>query len=143
MTKLKRQILWQSISEFSPWISSSRKDESYFHCKTCIDDYLGAMSAIRKHSISEKHGKNTRMISNTTRIDAIPSIANFQSLDNKRKETEINLSMFITKHNFSIQTSDHFSRLVKTLSPDTEVLKNVSCNRTKATLRPCNWKAFI
>jgi len=33
----------------------------------------------------------------------------------------------------SLRTSDHLVQLVKTLAPESEVLKNVSCNRTKAT----------
>lgn len=41
--------------------------------------------------------------------------------------------MFITEHNISLRFSDHLVKLVKTLAPESEVLKNVSCNRTKAT----------
>ncbi|XP_022161704.1 uncharacterized protein LOC111027613 [Myzus persicae] len=57
----------------------------------------------------------------------------FQNLQRRKKEAEIRLALFITEHNISLRTSDHLVQLVKTLAPESEVLKNVSCNRTKAT----------
>lgn len=121
------------MDDFSTWISSSKKGETYFHCKLCNGDFLGGLSAVRKHSKSEKHKKNVKVISNTTRIDTMRNTAKFQTLENQKKEAEIRLAMFITEHNISLRTSDHLVKLVKTLAPESEVLKNVSCNRTKAT----------
>jgi len=57
----------------------------------------------------------------------------FQNLQRRRKDAEIRLLLFITEHNISLRTSDHLVQLVKTLAPESEVLKNVSCNRAKAT----------
>lgn len=99
----------------------------------CNGDFLGGLSAVRKHSKSEKHKNNVKVISNTTRIDTMCNTAKFQTLENQRKEAEIRLAIFITEHNISLRTSDHLVQLVKTLAPESEVLKNVSCNRTKAT----------
>lgn len=55
------------------------------------------------------------------------------SLENKKKEAEVRLALFITEHNISSRTSDHLVQLVKVLAPESEVSKNVSCNCTKAT----------
>lgn len=124
---------WQTMKEFSTRISSSKKGETYFHCKLCNGDFLGGLSAVRKHSKSDKHKKNVSVISSSTSIDTMYNTPKFQNLQRRKKEAEIRLALFITEHNISLRTSDHLVQLVKTLAPESEVLKNVSCNRTKAT----------
>lgn len=76
---------WQTMDKFSTWISSSKKGETYFHCKLCNGDFLGGLSAVRKHSKSEKHKKNVKVIYNTTRIDTMCNTAKFQTLENQKK----------------------------------------------------------
>lgn len=55
------------------------------------------------------------------------------NLDNLTKEAAIRVSMFITEHNISLRTSDHLVQLIKVLCPESETIKALTCNRTKAT----------
>lgn len=41
--------------------------------------------------------------------------------------------MFISEHNIALRTSDHLVPLLKTICPESSVVKNLTCNRTKAT----------
>lgn len=53
----KYQKNWEQNPQFSTWLTFSKKGNMYFHCKVCGDDYLGGISAIRKHLKSDKHKK--------------------------------------------------------------------------------------
>jgi len=46
--------------------------------------------------------------------------------------------MFIVEHNIALRTSDHLVSLLKTICPESDVIRNISCNRTKATEIVCN-----
>lgn len=105
----------------------------YFHCKVCLDDYLGGISAVRKHSNSDKHKKNQKSVSKTTNIDKMNTFAHFNQLEVKKKEAEIRLAMFITEHNISLRTSDHLVQVIKSICPESQVIQNLTFNRTKAT----------
>lgn len=41
--------------------------------------------------------------------------------------------MFISEHNIALRTSDHLVSLFKSMCPESNVLKDISCNRTKTT----------
>lgn len=51
----------------------------------------------------------------------------------KKKEAEIRLAMFITEHNIPLRTSDHLIQVIKSICPESQVVQNLTCNRTKAT----------
>lgn len=122
---------WEQNPEFSAWLTSGKKGNMYFHCKVCGDEYLGGISAVRKHSGSEKHKKKSQAVSNIPPVDKI--FVHHNSLEFKKKEAEIRLAMFITEHNISLRTSDHLVQMFKSIFPESEVVKTMSCNRTKAT----------
>jgi len=46
--------------------------------------------------------------------------------------------MLIIEHNIALRTSDHLVSLFKTIYPDSDVIRNITCNRTKATAIVCN-----
>lgn len=46
---------WERFPEFKKWLSSSKKCNIYFHCNICFEDYPEGLTAVRKHSVSEKH----------------------------------------------------------------------------------------
>lgn len=54
-----------------------------------------------------------------------------KTLEDKTKESELRVSMFIVEHNISIRTSDHLVQLINSIPP--EVMNNLTCSRTKAT----------
>jgi len=49
------------------------------------------------------------------------------------KESEIRISMYIAEHNVALKSLDHLISLFKSICPESDVIKQFSCNRTKAT----------
>lgn len=107
----KKKPYTQRYRKSWAWLTFGKKGDMYFHCKVCGDEYLGGISAVRKHSGSEKHKKNSQAVSNITPVDTI--IAHHNSLEFRKKEAEIRLAMFITEHNISLRTSDHLVQMFK------------------------------
>ena len=99
----------------------------------CNDSYLGGLSAVAKHSKTGKHVCNAKSVANTIPINKMQPVSNNITTDKKVKEAEIKVAMFITEHNIAFRTSDHLVSLIKSLSPESNVINKMSCNRTKAT----------
>ncbi|XP_008178816.1 zinc finger protein 862-like [Acyrthosiphon pisum] len=120
---------WESLADFQKWLTGSKKGDIYFHCNICYDDYLGGLTAVRKHGSCEKHKKNALSVVNM--CNPMSKLKSLKSLEDKTKDSELRLSMFIVEHNISLRTSDHLVQLIKSIPP--EVKNNLTCNRTKAT----------
>lgn len=120
---------WERLPDLQKWLTCSKKGDIYFHCNVCYDDYLGGLTAVRKHGSSEKHKKNASSVKNM--IDPMLKFKSLKTLEDKTKESELRVSMFIVEHNISIRTSDHLVQLIKSIPP--EVKNNLTCSRTKAT----------
>lgn len=126
---------WEKESEFKSWIAKSKKDVFHFYCKVCFSDYLGGKSAVRKHSISEKHQQNMRSTQNSVQINCSSAFQSHNIYLKKLKEAEIRISMYIVEHNnIALRSSDHLISLFKSVCPDSDIVKQVSCNRTKELL---------
>ncbi|CAH2010649.1 unnamed protein product [Acanthoscelides obtectus] len=55
------------------------------------------------------------------------------SLNNKMKTAEIQIAAYAAEHNISFDTLDHSSEIIKISFDDSEIAKNFTCSRTKAT----------
>lgn len=49
------------------------------------------------------------------------------------KTAELRLAMFISDHNIAFRTTDHLVQSLNVLSSESQIIKNISCNRTNAT----------
>lgn len=123
---------WEKDIDLKKWLTSSEKSNYYCHCKFCFDDYLGGISAVRKHSQSEKHKKNASSVS--TRIDHLPLVLKVKDNKFKTKEAELRIAMFIVEHNIALRTSDHLVQLIKHINPESEIVQNIFSNRTKSIM---------
>lgn len=94
---------------------------------------MGGISAVQKHFFSEKHKITEKSIKNNTKINNIAAYKNATNLNKDTKIAEIRLAMFISEHNIALRTSDHLVSLFKSICPESNVVKNLTCNRTKAT----------
>lgn len=112
---------------------ASKKGVTFYHCKLCNDDNSGGIFAVRKHAKSQKHLRAINSVQNIVQINKMVSTQGATNVEKLTKEAEIRLSMFITEHNISIRTSDHLVQLFKTICPESEAVKSMTCNRTKTT----------
>ncbi|XP_025203832.1 zinc finger protein 862-like [Melanaphis sacchari] len=129
---------WLNDDDLKPWLMKSIKGDTYFNCKFCKIDLMGGISAVKKHGKSDKHVQLIRSRKNTMEINKMTTVQNASKLVKKTKEAEIRLSMFIVEHNIAIRTVDHLVSLIKIIGEDSDVIKNLKCNRTKATSVVCN-----
>jgi len=138
--KFRRE--WMIDDDLEPWLTESIRGDTYFYCKFCNSDYLGGISAVKKHGNSEKHKSVSSSIKNIITLDKMRTVQSASEIAVKRKEAEIRLAMFIVEHNIALRTSDHLVyfvvSLLKTICPESDVIRNISCNRTKATAIVCN-----
>ncbi|KAL5237061.1 hypothetical protein ACI65C_004471 [Semiaphis heraclei] len=104
---------WERLPDLQKWLTCSKKGNIYFHCNVCYDDYLGGLTAVLKHGSSEKHKKNSLSVRNM--IDHMSKLKSLKTLEDKTKESELRLSMFIVEHNISLRTSDHLVQLIKSI----------------------------
>lgn len=51
----------------------------------------------------------------------------------KVKECELKLTMMAIEHNLPLLLMDHLPKLLSSAAPDSEILKSISCSRTKTT----------
>lgn len=126
----KYRAEWEKMEDFKNWISPSKKGINLFYCKVCKEDYIGGLSAVRKHALSQKHFKLSKTLQNQSKL----TIVNTSSTKNI-KMVEIRLGMFIAEHNLSFNLADSLVDLVKSISKnlDKNDIQNIKCNRTKCT----------
>ncbi|KAJ4437822.1 hypothetical protein ANN_13760 [Periplaneta americana] len=61
-----------------------------------------------------------------------PNVDRNKELEESAKEAEIRLAAFAAEHDIAFLTMDHLSQLVKTICPDSEIAKKMTCGRTKS-----------
>ena len=103
------------------------------HCKACGEDFKGGLSAVRKHNGSKKHQANLNSVKKMLNIFSFPKIMKYQSTEKLSKEIEIKIAAFVAEHNIPFNVSDHLTDLIKSIPPDGEVIKKISCDRTKCS----------
>lgn len=54
-------------------------------------------------------------------------------MSKKVKECELKLTMLVIEHNLPMLLMDHLPKLLTSAAPDSAILKNVNCSRTKTT----------
>jgi len=125
---------WLNKKKFRTWLEPSKKGEHYYRCKLCGDDNKGGISAVKKHMSSQKHQYVSKSAQNVRPINEINSaFAKTAVIDEKVKVAELKICMFISEHNTSFNTTDHLVQLIKAIGTDPEVVKKITCNRTKST----------
>lgn len=53
---------WLKLHEFKPWLQESKKGQTFYYGKFCHEDRSGGISAVRKHSNSQKHIQTMKSI---------------------------------------------------------------------------------
>ena len=80
--------------------------------------------------VDSNHNKNVRA---KTVSSQIPFVADSSIQDKNVMKAEILHTGFIVQHNISINTAEHLNKLYSKMFPDSKIVKNFHCSRTKAT----------
>lgn len=108
----------------------------YAFCTICTVDLniaRGGKSDILRHSKTAKHEKNKAKLRGQRSLQEMSSFRAQTSTEKLAKEGEIRLSSFVVEHNLSLNIMEHLPNLIKSVCPDSEVAKSITCGRTKTT----------
>ncbi|KAK3915237.1 Zinc finger protein 862 [Frankliniella fusca] len=132
------QITWLSMSQYKGWLQKDPKgDPSYFCCRACGGKRLrGGKTEIDRHMKSGEHQKHAKKISCTQEIASAfraQSLGPAQQHKENVKKAEINIAAIFAEHNVPIHIVDNVISVFKKVAPDSNILKDVTLDRTKCT----------
>lgn len=123
---------WESDPEFRGWLSNSVKGPEYFHCKACNTDGKAGKSEIEKHAEGKKHIQNIKAVKSTVSVLEMPSVSGRRK-EKQVKEGELRLVSFLNELNLPHFAITQLVQVVKAACPDSEIVKEFKCGRTKCT----------
>lgn len=90
---------------------------------------------MRRHSICTAHQTRLKTLKSTPKIDLTLYASNAvtEKFNNRIKETEFKLVMFIAKHNLPFILSDHMPQYLSSVCYDSEIAKSLRCGHKKDT----------
>lgn len=122
---------WAADPQFKSWIAPSTKRNTYFFCTICNQDYIGGLAAVKKHTNRKKHIEKTRLATNQPSLKTV--FPQQSTIESKVKAAELKISAFITEHNLPFSVADHPVQLIKEVGKDPEIVKKLTCNRSKCS----------
>lgn len=126
--KAKFNCKWQ---ESFSWI---RSNNGVAHCKICKRNISGGIVHLKRHEKTKRHLSKVKIAQST------PQLMNFLSSESKptisvdTKRAELKMIMFLAEHNLPFLIMDHLPKCMASAGHDSNILKNVKCGRTKATM---------
>lgn len=119
--------------DFDGIIRKSSKGESHAFCTLCSVDFTvshGGKNDVQRHTETTNHQARARQAKGTRQLNFCPN--NKQDSINA-VNAEVLFTNFISQHNLPFAVSDHFTKIVKQMFPDSEIAKKYACGRTKTT----------
>lgn len=123
---------WEQNPKFSSWLCPDDKSLTSAKCICCNVTLATELASLNRHNMSKKHQSNSKSISKSSTITESFK-TKITPLTEKVKMAEIKIAAFVAEHNISFKTMDHFSDLIKSCFPDSEIVKNINLKRTKTT----------
>ncbi|KAJ4927154.1 hypothetical protein JOQ06_014890 [Pogonophryne albipinna] len=125
----KFQLLWKEEFIF---VTESFRGKGKAFCKYCKVDFSfahGGRTDVKHHEDAEKHKKSAKQLQGQKSIASL--------LGKGRPDpvvyAEVKMSMLVTKQNIPFTFTDEINKSLKDMFPDSEIAKQYSCGRTKAT----------
>ena len=129
---------WLSNDEYSFWLQEVTHDSTKARCKACLKTfsvYADGKTALEKHRNSNAHKKSMISFQNN------PALASFitpESELDKISATECVLAFHGVKHGHSYRSQGCNVDLIRTLFQSSNLVKAISCGKTKARAIACN-----
>ena len=111
-------------------ITNSIVGDTYAHCSLCCSDFSishGGKNDVTTH-VKGKHHKEAASAASSSQ-----SVSTFfrPQFRHDVTEAEARWALFTVKHNLSFLSSDHASKLLKAMFPDSKIAKSFACGHTK------------
>ena len=108
--------VWSSTMWKNCFVRKTRKRRVVRHCNPT--------------KVDSNHNRNVRA---KTVSSQIPFVTDSFIQDKNVMKAKILHTEFIVQHNISINTAEHLNKLYSKMFPDSKIVKNFHCSRTKTT----------
>lgn len=120
---------WESTFN---WVCGDKKSKTKAYCKACSCSLKSEIQVLKLHENSAKHKQNIQSHKSQT------SLKGFVKSKSEIPEEEIlraqlKLGGFFAEHNIPFSLSDHLTKLMKDIFPDSKIAKDIRMGRTKIT----------
>lgn len=147
--KWEEEIDLQTEEKLGKWLSRINGKDDYARCTICNKDIKVAVhgiNAVHQHSKSKWHKK--KLERNTSTVNPSTSRAITSAEDTQEDNEDITLeeqilnaeaiwSMMVAEHDISFLISDHMSKNVSKMFPDSSIAAGFRCCRTKTKYVIC------
>lgn len=113
-----------------PWLQ--RKGDKNF-CTCCGRTFKCSLFDIKRHLNTEFHKRNMLKLKNTPKITDVIIDEAIIKRHRLAKEAELKICGFLHEHNLPFLLAEHLPSFIRSICPDSDIAKNISCSRTKAT----------
>lgn len=125
---------WMEDDQLKDWIQPDPKDKYAVLCTVCSSKMKNCnKSSLFAHKVSMKHVKNVNAKKETVSIVQHFKKAPGLGQQDKVAKAELLISGFMAEHNMPFRQADHLVDVFKRAFPDSEIAKEVSLKKTKAS----------
>lgn len=124
---------WTEIKEFKNWLIKGNKKKQGHEmafCKVCSLEITAHRSDITRHYKSDRHQNTAKQVAHNVQL---PDMFSNKTQKMQTKRAEIKLAGLLAEKNLPFSLMDVLSPLCHDLFPDSEIAKQISAKRMKAT----------
>ncbi|KYN50523.1 hypothetical protein ALC57_00163, partial [Trachymyrmex cornetzi] len=103
--------------------------KGHSHCTLCNKSIIGGISHLERHAQSAIHKKKEIYQSKVP----MTHLKILYSRNIAAEVGELKLLMFISEHNLPFRILEHLPKLIQSICPDSKIVKEIKCSRTKGT----------
>ncbi|XP_028408810.1 uncharacterized protein LOC114531390 [Dendronephthya gigantea] len=124
---------WLTEQQFSGWLTkrlgTDQKPQPF--CKSCNKFVTCSKTGLKRHLISKSH--QNRHATSTASCSTITNLFNKATNRHETSSIEIKLCAFIAEHNLPLSLAEDLVKLLRSLFPLNQTLRNVMLGKQKAT----------
>uniref|UniRef100_A0A8D8SK92 Uncharacterized protein n=1 Tax=Cacopsylla melanoneura TaxID=428564 RepID=A0A8D8SK92_9HEMI len=131
---------WYNDPQLGSWIDKPTKTDQTAYCKYCDVNITGSKTIMIRHAQSSRHIQKIEdaRVVEIKEVTKIKKPSSYIEVSKKQlelvdavRQAEIRLCAYIAEHNLPMSLMDTLPGLIKSLDPDSKVLKNIHCSHTK------------
>ena len=119
------------------FICASDKGASFGYCKVCnvhVNVSSGGKYDVVRHSKSASHVTLQKATKTQPQVKSFFVTSKTTDLSAKVLTAEVTFAQFVAEHNLPFLLADHFTKLAKTLFPDSDIAGKFTSGRMKTTM---------
>ena len=132
----------RTVKRLSGNVLRGKNGDSSAYCTLCKVEFSvrhGGVNDVRKHFSTARHislvtARNTATLSSYGFSTSSTAKKQIEKQQHKIQHAEALFVQFIVEHNLPFHTGDHFTKLVKSMFPDSEITQHFQCSRTKTSV---------